>query len=330
MQTLIDISVAIIIAIQGMGEWLTLPMRFFSALGTENFFFIVLPLIYWCVDPALGMRVGLILSTTGVFNYVGKLLFAGPRPYWVSSHVKGLWPETTFGAPSGHAQNAMSVWGIIAFHVRKTWAWITAGILIFLIGFSRIYLGSHFPHDVVFGWLLGALILSAFVKLERPVLDWFLQKTMAQQLLIGFGVSLIFILVGFSAASLRADFQLPEQWISNALLASTDALVPVEGHGIFTLAGTFFGLVAGSVWLLHHGGYQVTGPLEKRALRYVVGLIGVLVFWMGLGALLPKGETLFYHILRYFRYSLVGWWVAAGAPWVFGRLSLSETPKRSI
>jgi hypothetical protein len=96
------------------------------------------------------------------------------------------------------------------------------------------------------------------------------------------------------------------------------------------LAGTFFGLVVGSAWILHNGGYQVTGPIWNRSLRYVIGLIGVLVFWMGLGALLPDGDGFIFYTLRYLRYSLVGWWVAAGAPWVFARSGLSETPKRSI
>ena len=330
MQSLIDSSIAVIIAIQGMGDWLILPMQFLSNLGTENFFFVVLPLIYWCIDPALGMRVGFILTTSGVFNYAGKLLFAGPRPYWVSSHVKGLWPETGFGTPSNHAQLATNVWGIIAVHIKKTWAWVTAMVLIFLIGFSRIYLGSHFPHDVILGWVLGGLILFAFVKFEKPALDWFFQKNMFRQIVIVFAVSMIFVLIGFSAVTFRRDFKVPEQWISNALLASTDVPAPVDPHGIFTLAGTFFGLAVGSVWILHHGGYQVAGPNWKRALRYVVGLIGVLIFWMGLGAIIPEGDGILFYILRYLRYSLVGWWVAAGAPWAFARLSLVENPKHSI
>lgn len=330
MQTLIDSSIAIIIAFQGMGSWLITPMRFFSNLGTENFFFIVLPLIYWCIDSALGLRVGFILTISGTFNYIVKLLLAGPRPYWVSSHIKGLWPETSFGMPSNHAQVATSIWGIIAAHLKKTWVWVTAGLFIFLIGFSRIYLGSHFPHDVLLGWLLGGLILYAFMKLEKPVLDWFLRKTLSQQILTSFLISLIFILIGFSAATLRKNFQIPEQWTSNALLASTEVPAPVDPHGIFTLAGTFFGLAAGSAWILQNGGYQPSGPVWKRALCYVIGLIGVLILWMGLGKVFPDGNGFIFYALRFFRYSLVGVWVAAGAPVVFSRLHLAENPKHPI
>ena len=104
MQSIIESGIAIIVAIQSMGAWLAVPMEFFSNLGTEDFFFIVLPLIYWSINSALGIRVGFILVTSSTLNYIGKLLFAGPRPYWASSQVKGLWPEITFGAPSGHAQ----------------------------------------------------------------------------------------------------------------------------------------------------------------------------------------------------------------------------------
>jgi membrane-associated phospholipid phosphatase len=330
MQTLIDSSIAIIIAIQGMGEWLTIPMQFFSYLGTEDFFFMVLPLIYWCIDSALGLRVGLILTVTGILNHAGKLLFASPRPYWVSSHVKGLWPESTFGMPSGHAQNSMSILGIIAANSGKTWIRISAGLLIFLIGFSRIYLGSHFPHDVITGWLLGGLILYIFIKLEKSVLDWFLPKKLSQQILFGFLISLFFILIGFSFAMFRKDFPLPEQWTSNALLASTEPLAPVDRDVIITLAATFFGLVAGSAWIRQHGGYQPSGPVWKRALCYVIGLIGVLIFWMGLGAVLPDGDGFIFYALRYFRYTLVGVWVAAGAPMTFRLLHLSENPKQPI
>lgn len=330
MQTLIDSSIAIMIAIQGMGEWLTIPMQFFSYLGTEDFFFMVLPLIYWCIDSALGLRVGLILTVTGIFNHAGKLLFASPRPYWVSSHVKGLWPESTFGMPSGHAQNSMSILGIIAANYGKTWIRVSAGLLIFFIGFSRIYLGSHFPHDVITGWLLGGVILYVFIKLEKPVLNWFLPQKSSQQILFGFLISLLFILIGFSFAMLRQDFQLQEQWISNALLASTEPLAPVDRDVIITLAATFFGLVAGSAWIRQHGGYQPSGPVWKRALCYVIGLIGVLIFWMGLGAVLPEGDGFIFYVLRYFRYTLVGVWVAAGAPMTFRLLQLSENPKQPI
>jgi membrane-associated phospholipid phosphatase len=326
MQFFIDSGIGFIIALQSaVRDWFIAPMRFFSYLGNEEFFLLVLPLIYWSVDSALGLRVGFILVTSNLFNYVGKLIFAGPRPYWVSSHVRALWSmETSFGAPSGHAQLAMSVWGMFAAYARRTWFWVVSIIIIFLIGFSRVFLGVHFPHDVVFGWLFGAVILWAFTRFWEPVGAWVGQKTLSQQILIAFIVSLLFIAMGFGTWTVRSGFQIPESWISNAFLAATELPDPVDPSSIFTSAGTFFGLATGAAWIMSKGGYQASGPVEKRAIRYVIGLIGVLIFYVGLGAIFPRGDGFIFYLLRYIRYALVGWWVAGGAPWVFVRFKLAE------
>lgn len=328
MQTLIDGGIAFIIALQGLGDWLIVPMRFFSYLGTEDFFFLVLPLIYWSIDSALGLRVGLILATSSMFNYMGKLLFAGPRPYWISSHVRALWPETSFGIPSGHAQEAMSVWGIIAAYRKQAWVWVAAMSLVFFIGFSRLYLGSHFPHDVIFGWLLGGVILWAFIRFWDSVAAWLVKKSLMQQTLIAFVASMIFVALGMATVALRSGFQVPALWVDNALLAGTELPAPVDPNGIFTSAGSFFGLGFGLAWIMSMGGYQATGPVWMRALRYVIGLVGVLILWMGLGEIFPRGEGILFYSLRFIRYALVGWWVTGGAPWVFIRFKIVEDGSR--
>jgi membrane-associated phospholipid phosphatase len=325
MQVLIESGIAFIIALQSaVGDWFIAPMRFFSYLGNEEFFLLILPLIYWSVDSALGLRVGFILVTSNLFNYVGKLIFAGPRPYWVSSHVRALWlTETSFGIPSGHAQNAAGVWGMFAAHGKRTWILIVSIMVIFLIGFSRMFLGVHFPHDVIFGWLLGAVILWAFTRFWEPVGAWVVKKTLSQQILIAFIVSLIFIMMGFGASTLRSGYQIPETWISNAFLAGTELPDPVDPNSTFTSAGTFFGLAIGAAWIMSTGGYQASGPIGKRAIRYVIGLIGVIILYVGLGAIFPRGDGFIFYLLRYIRYALLGWWVAGGAPWVFVRFKLA-------
>jgi membrane-associated phospholipid phosphatase len=100
-----------IIAIQSLGGWLELPMKFFTLLGYENFFFLGLPLIYWSVDADLGMRVALVLAVSNNAKPIFKLLFAAPRPYWLSGQVKPFLYESSFGIPSGHAQDAVALWG---------------------------------------------------------------------------------------------------------------------------------------------------------------------------------------------------------------------------
>jgi hypothetical protein len=86
-------------------------------------------------------------------------------------------------------------------------------------------------------------------------------------------------------------------------------------------------MAAGAAWIMSMGGYQASGTIEKRAIRYVIGVIGVLIFYMGLGAIFPRGDGFIFYLLRYIRYVLVGWWVSGGAPWVFVRFKLAERAK---
>jgi hypothetical protein len=73
------------------------------------------------------------------------------------------------------------------------------------------------------------------------------------------------------------------------------------------------------------GGFEASGALWQRAARYLVGLVGVLVIYAGLKAIFPSGDNLIAYAFRYVRYSFLGFWVFAGAPWTFARLRLVET-----
>jgi membrane-associated phospholipid phosphatase len=325
MDYLVQIGVNWVIAIQGLGAWLKAPMEFFSFLGQQDFFFLVLPLIYWCIEASLGMRVAFILITSASVNSYFKLLFAGPRPYWVSDKVMAYAAETSFGVPSGHAQNAVSVWGVIAARIGRAWAWVAALTLAFLISFSRWYLGVHFPHDVFVGWALGALILWAFIRFENPTVAWFKSKTFGAQALTAFVLSLVLIgLGGLTVASLMG-YTLPQEYATNALRAH-EMPDPVSMEGFVTSGGTLFGLIVGATWIMARGGYQASGPIEKRVLRFVVGVAGVIAIRYGLDAIFPDGTTLVPMIFRYIRYALVGFWIMGGAPWLFFRFKLADEP----
>jgi membrane-associated phospholipid phosphatase len=326
MDGLIQIGIEWIVAIQSIGGWLEVPMQFFSFLGQQDFFFLVLPLIYWSVDAALGMRVGLILITN-VFIYIhAKLWLVQPRPYWVSNRVVAYLSDPLFGIPSGHAQNSISVWGIIAADIRKRWAWVAAFALAFLIGFSRLFLGIHFVHDVVAGWLIGLATLWLFIRFWDSTAAWLKTRSFSQQIALAFAVSLVMIVVGVLSVQRLEGFVFPEEWAENALRAG-ELPDPVSIEDSVTSAGTFFGIALGMAWITSRGGYQASGPAAKRALRFVVGLIGVLILWRGLGLVFPAGEELVPLVLRYLRYALVGFWITAGAPWLFFRIKLAEAPK---
>jgi membrane-associated phospholipid phosphatase len=321
MDTLFQNGIDWIIGIQSLGNWLELPMEFFTFLGNENFFFLVLPLIYWSIDAGLGLRVAFILATSNYVNAIVKVLFTAPRPYWVSPQVEPLSMESTFGIPSGHAQNSMAIWGTIAAGLNRRWAWILAVVLALLVGFSRLYLGVHFVQDVLLGWLIGLILLFVFLRLWDPVAAWLKQKTLGQQVTIAFLTSLLMIATGVIFILPMNAYVFPAEWADNALRAGP-VPDPVSIEGVFTSAGILFGLAAGVARIEAQGGYQASGPLEKRALRYVIGLIGVMILWFGLGQVFPDGETVIPLVLRYLRYALVGYWITAGAPWLFFHFNL--------
>jgi membrane-associated phospholipid phosphatase len=318
-----DLDLAWVIAFQALGDWLVSPMRFFSFLGTEEFYILMMPILYWCIDASLGIQVGLIMLASSGLNDIFKITFTGPRPYWLNSDVNSLWAESTFGVPSGHAQQAVAVWGSIAAYLRRSWAWGIAVFLMIMIGLSRVFLGAHFFQDVLAGWLIGALLLWLALRYWDPVVAWASKQPLGMQIFCAFLAALGIVLLGGTMVFLRREFILPETWLANAARAGDEPLAPLSMSGILTSAGTLFGLLVGVAWMAPRGGWQVAGPVWKRVVRYVVGLVGVLVIWYGLGLVFPRGESLVPFLLRFVRYALLGLWVSALAPLIFMKLKLS-------
>jgi membrane-associated phospholipid phosphatase len=322
METILNAGLHWNIFFQGLGTWLKTPMEIFSFFGTEYFFLLLLPALYWCLDAGTGIRVGVILLLSTSLNDAFKLVFHGPRPYWVSSQVIDFARETSFGSPSGHAQISVGVWGMLAACLHKWWGWLAAILMMLLIGISRLYLGVHFPHDVILGWLLGALLLWLVIRYWEPVRARVRNMSLGQQVLISFLFSLVLVvlsLIPFLWLELT-KWQPPQEWTQFATQAVTLS-------GAFTTAGTLFGLLIGLAWFNRQGGFSTSGPIWKRLLRFLLGAAGILVFYVGLdvlfGLITPDAEALLPYILRYIRYTLVGAWVSAGAPWLFIRLRLA-------
>ena len=318
-----ELDLSWVIAFQSLGDWLILPMRFFSFLGTEEFYILVMPALYWCIDASLGIRVGFIMLVGSGLNLILKIPLTSPRPYWISTAVKPLWGEVYFGIPSAHAQQSVAVWGSMAAYLRRGWAWGIAVFLMLMIGLSRVFLGAHFFFDMFAGWLLGALLLWLFLRYWEPVVTWAKKQSLASQILYALLATLGMALLGWIAVLATRDFVIPEEWIVNAARAGGEEIAPFTMNGILTAAGTLFGFLTGIALIAPRGDWQVSGPLWMRAVRYAVGFLGVLIIWYGLGLLLPRGEALVPFILRFVRYALLGFWVSAGAPYFFTKLKLS-------
>lgn len=148
------------------------------------------------------------LLGSGSIVYVGKLVFQRARP-----EETGVYTETLFSFPSGHAAIAVTLYGFIAYILSenaKHWSVrISASVVTFyviaLIGVSRLYLGVHYFSDIVGGYLLGLLWLMmaigirewlhhTYPKLDaKPVVYTTSQRYMLSAIIILIGISLYII-----------------------------------------------------------------------------------------------------------------------------------------
>lgn len=319
MEPLPEFGIRLIQALQSSSPALDGLMHLFSFLGRIEFYLLLLPLIYWSVDKQLGLRTLLVLITTDVFGAAFKLLFHQPRPYWVGG-VKPLAEESSYGIPSTHASNSLAVWGYLAYRLRKTWLWIVIALVVFFIGLSRLYLGVHFPHDVVFGWLIGAIVLGVFVKVERPIAVRVQRLGMWQQIGVGLALSLVVILIGLLIHAWLSGIPEPVEWSAFAVEARA------ASHW-FTLSGSLFGGITGYVLMQRYAKFQSGGRWLQRLGRYALGLVGVLILYFALDVLFgmfAADETVMGYALRYVRYAVVTIWVFFIAPWIFLRIRLAE------
>lgn len=335
-EIILEWGISFVLGLQELGDGFIEIMSFFTFLGIEDFYLLMLPALYWCVDSGLGLRVGVFLLVSSSLNVILKVAFHDPRPYWFNPAVR-LWTdgEITFGLPSGHAQNAAAIWGGLAATIQKRWAWITAGILIFLIGISRIYLGVHFPTDVAAGWGIGLLLLVIILALEKPVVRWMRNRNLIQMIGIVFLLSLILIIIFWGVSwSIMGTWEIPSRWVKNALILDPDnPIQPFSFAPIITGSSALFGLIAGAIWLEKHGGFDPGGPFAQRVGRFLVGLLGVIAIWAGLDIIfssIAPDESLVGYILRFFRYGLVGIWISALGPLVFIKTKLSSRGKMDV
>lgn len=118
-----------------------------------------------------GLRYGVPVSAGAIFvtifNRIIKLIFKRPRPE-ESLH---LIEEGGYSFTSGHSITSMVVFGLLIYLVRKyvknrkAANILTAALAVpwIFIGLSRIYMGVHFPSDVLAGWALGAAVLVGII-----------------------------------------------------------------------------------------------------------------------------------------------------------------------
>ena len=160
-------------------EWLDPVMIAISSTGKTGALFIALCIAL--MIPKKTRRVGMIASLALLFSFLLnnvtlKSIVGRPRPY---DTIEGLTllstPEIDTSFPSGHTSCAVSVGLAILLAAKRKWPGIIMMAIAALMAFSRLYLGAHYPSDVltaiVTATLMTFLALFVFRKLEKAWKD---------------------------------------------------------------------------------------------------------------------------------------------------------------
>ncbi|HJN16786.1 MAG TPA: phosphatase PAP2 family protein [Armatimonadota bacterium] len=252
-----------------------------SALGSEPAYLAVLAVIYLCIDHRFGFRVMVMFLIGAHANTLIKTIYHTPRPYVLHPGLNPIWPESGGGHsfPSGHAQNATVVWGLIATHLKSWWWRIAAILLIAAIAISRPFLQLHWPIDIIGGALIGCVLIGAYFGVAHLTRSWS-----------------------------------PAAWHQALIVVTASAaMLAVAGNESHCArpAGALLGAGLGYI-LLQRKGYSAKAPLAIQVVKAVVAL--AVLAGLRIACEFMLGSSI---MAQAAAYAVVGFMVTCGLPLVF-------------
>jgi undecaprenyl-diphosphatase len=161
---------------------LTAMMRGVSLIGSEVVLVPIGVILVWRLVAAKRRRAAVVFGVAALgaeaLDQIMKLLFDRPRP----EPFFGLASPITHSFPSGHAMVSCCFFGVLAMilaarepsRARRISIFAAAAILVALMGFSRVYLGFHYPTDVLAGYAAAvvwlAVVRAVLMAFKRKVL----------------------------------------------------------------------------------------------------------------------------------------------------------------
>lgn len=271
---------------------------FVTNLGAGVLYLLFLFFIYWCVDDKMGVRLSILTVFSAWTNGFLKVMFKQPRPYDFDPSA-GRAFEPSYGFPSGHAQSVLVFFMSFASWLKKPLIYIIAVFIILLMSFTRLYLGVHFPTDILGGWITGFIVLGLYWLFSGRIINILAVASIRFRLILSAAVSFIMLLLH------PEDLRMP---------------------------GIFLGLGMGYTLMLRFFPFDVkTTKAEIRAgplvmlLRYLLGgaCTGI-VLVLGMTIIDITGKfSGFHRIIPFAVYALTGAVVTAGVPWLFIKTGLS-------
>lgn len=270
---------------------------FLNFFDRFEFFFILIPLVWLNYGWKAGFRLSFVLLLNVIVNKTLKSFFASPRPFHMNPHIAIL-QLPGLGFPSGAAQTVILLSGLLLRYWENSWKWLLAALYVLFISFSRIYLGVHFPTDVLGGWL------------------------------VGFGLLLIYF---WTAPPIERRLKKWSPFSLFLLSQTVPLLLLLCYHYLMRMSAVFMGMGLG-LFVMHSYHLFLMPPKSNKEYLYraLLGILGTFLLYI-LTGFLPYAETDIFLFVRFF---LIGLWVSLGSPLICMRmrvrlgLSMSDIEKK--
>lgn len=142
--------------------------------------------------PIITSSIGGVIALCGILQHAPVLFFSGGS-IWIALLISTILKRTiersrplteyvaamripSFSFPSGHTTGSTVSFGLLAYfacillpHPYSYIVCLSLAAIVVLVGLSRIYLGAHYPTDVVGGWALGGIILGVVIFVIKPL-----------------------------------------------------------------------------------------------------------------------------------------------------------------
>lgn len=275
-------------------------MQGITILGEKNILIFILAFIFFIYDKKIGQTIAYTIFTSLLVNNTIKGIVKYVRPFTYDPEVNAVRTETATGYsfPSGHTQNAATLYPSIIYNCKfklktKKILWIVVIALTFLIGFSRVFLGVHYPKDVIVGLILGYSLTFLCPFILRKCHDEFKQE------LILFVITLI-VFLPFIFIFYQKDY------------------ITIKLYRDFYLCYALFaGYVASYVLDFKFVNYTCNTKLSKRIIRLLGAIVVFAIIEYGLkfifGLIIPDGSI----VLDFIRYFLITFMILGIYPLIF-------------
>ena len=274
-----------------IGTWFDYLMTAITSLGNEAFYVAAMPIIYWCYDRNLALKITIIFLVSSTVNELLKIGFDNGRPQsdLLSPEIKDLasaYKSHTPGFPSGHTQGAVTFWGFLIYSLKNRKITFFFATIILAISYSRIYLGVHFFGDVIGGFVFGIIILFMFIILINQWMKFSLASQKKLLIIISLTIPLIIASIFKS---------------------------PVTVYSMGALSGFYIGaLITRDLDL-----FNTKNRLHFQLIKIIIGIGGIFAIRIILKKVLPD-----YWGSHFIRYWIIGFWISYIYPVIMSRISL--------